>query len=598
MRNLVPSPLTAIIRAELLFNSRRIAPWALMALFAGNAALWWGSASVFYGWAPNSDYYIVRLYTGFSVATLPLFNAMLMGDAVLRDLRYEVAPLLLSKPVRRAQYLLGKFLGNYLTLAACGAIFALTLFVLQWAGRQGMVMLPWRIAPYAKFFVAFVLVPQLVIAAFCFTVGTLTRSAKLVYGLVILLYGLYIAVFATFGKNAPRLVKLFDPFLTSNLDGRTMRAEVINQTALVLDSDLLLNRALMIGVAASCLLILCRRFSLEERHFKQPATTSLALHEPAELLDRTGTLADDAAEQLLDCELNPVAPAPPLPLVTISLVGLRAQWQQFVAALGVEFRLLRSERSLIAVVPLVVLLCCLQLSPRGAAPDAIAYATGSTEALLLLLFGITLFYVGEALQRDQELRLTPLLWSQPAPDAVLLLAKFAAAFLLALALVLTVALAALALQLYRLPASIALRPYLTIYTIILLPSLIVMIGATITLHVLLRDKYLAHAAGLALGGGLLYLLVQGHTHWAYNLVLFGRWRYADLSGSAPFYNGIIWQRGYWLALTCAGLAAAHCFFPRCPTSSRSWTARLLVVALIIALILAILVSQSALSARV
>lgn len=596
MHNFAHHPLATIIRAEILFNSRRVATWALMALFAGNAALWWGSASVYYGWAPNSDYYIIRLYTGFSVATLPLFNAMLMGDAVLRDLRYEVAPLLLSKPVHRAQYLLGKFLGNYLTLAACGAVFALTLFVLQWASRQGMVMLPWRIAPYAKFFLAFVLVPQLVIAAFCFTVGTLMRSAKLVYGLVILLYGFYIAVFATFGRNAPRLVKLFDLFLTSNVDGRTTRAEVINQTAIVFNSELLLNRALMVGVAASCLLILCRRFSLEERRAKQSATTSLSLHESAELLDPTDTLADDAPAQLLDRELNPVAPAPTLPSVTISLVDRRAQWQQFVAAVGIEFRLLRNERSLIVIAPLVVLLCCAQLSPAGATPDAVAYATGSTEALLLLLFVVTLFYVGETMQRDQELRLTPLLWSQPAPDAVLLFAKFAAALLLALALVLAVALAALALQLYRLPASIALRPYLVIYTIILLPSLIVMIGATITLHVLLRDKYLAHAAGLALGGGLIYLFLQGHTHWAYNPVLFGRWRYADLSGSAPFYNGIIWQRGYWLALTGVGLAATHRFFPRCAARGRRWTTLLIVAWLIVAMVLALLVNRSALLA--
>ena len=71
MRNLIHNPLTAIIRAEILFNSKRVAPWVLMALFVGNAALWWGAASVHYNWAPNSDYYIIRLYGGFSFLTLP-----------------------------------------------------------------------------------------------------------------------------------------------------------------------------------------------------------------------------------------------------------------------------------------------------------------------------------------------------------------------------------------------------------------------------------------------------------------------------------------------------------------------------------------------
>ena len=70
-------------------TSKRIAPYALMILFAANAVLWWGRGpAVRLGWATNSDYYIVRNLLGFSfLLGLPIFNAVIMGDPVIRDFR-------------------------------------------------------------------------------------------------------------------------------------------------------------------------------------------------------------------------------------------------------------------------------------------------------------------------------------------------------------------------------------------------------------------------------------------------------------------------------------------------------------------------------
>jgi ABC-type transport system involved in multi-copper enzyme maturation permease subunit len=117
MRSPLRTPLGAVFHAEVLFNSKRVAPYALMGLFSANAILWWaGGPAISRGWATNSDFYIARLFGGFSFMTMPLFIALIMGDPVIRDYRAMIDPLIFSKPISRGEYLLGKFFGNFFVL--------------------------------------------------------------------------------------------------------------------------------------------------------------------------------------------------------------------------------------------------------------------------------------------------------------------------------------------------------------------------------------------------------------------------------------------------------------------------------------------------
>src|SRR5260370_13386035 len=108
MTNPLKSPFAAIFSAEVLLNSKRVAPYFLILLFAAHSVLWWGwSAAASYGWGTNSDLNIARNLGGFSfLLGLPLLNAVIMSDPVIRDFRAGIAPLLFSKPVRPAGSLL------------------------------------------------------------------------------------------------------------------------------------------------------------------------------------------------------------------------------------------------------------------------------------------------------------------------------------------------------------------------------------------------------------------------------------------------------------------------------------------------------------
>src|SRR5262249_48920729 len=85
----------AIACNEVLLNSKRVAPYALIIFFTGVAVMGWVKGpAVALGWATNSDFYIARGLKAFSfLFGLPIFNAMIMGNAVIRDFRVGIDPL-------------------------------------------------------------------------------------------------------------------------------------------------------------------------------------------------------------------------------------------------------------------------------------------------------------------------------------------------------------------------------------------------------------------------------------------------------------------------------------------------------------------------
>ena len=272
------------------------------------------------------------------------------------------------------------------------------------------------------------------------------------------------------------------------------------------------------------------------------------------------------------------------------------------AALGVEFRLLRAERSLVAIAPLMMFLCGLELSAYGVVPEvsySAAYAGRTANTLLLFLFGVAIFYTGESIHRDREARIEPVLWSVPAPNFVLLISKFIATLLLSVLLIALVGLTAVGIQIYKGHAPLELQQYLTTYVVILIPSVVFMIAASVALNILLRDKYLTYALSLAIGGGLYYIAGQGYNHWLYNPVLYQLWTPSDLVGGGSQLTRILIHRVYCGALSVLLLALALLFFERKSTkglkaqgqlSSTGWTILVMITSVLIAVITGLIIN--------
>jgi ABC-type transport system involved in multi-copper enzyme maturation permease subunit len=342
--------------------------------------------------------------------------------------------------------------------------------------------------------------------------------------------------------------------------------EWVDQLVMAYTPVMIANRALVILAAAVCLMIVCRRFRIAEPSAQPENSSWLKLSADSEVIyyDPPILQPDHTASDLRSVGVEKTAAkAPAVPSVISANAGLRANLAKLAAAVGIEFRLLRSERSLVVITPLAVFLPALELAFYRVVPEvsySATYATGTARTLLFFLIGMTVFYVVESMQRDREVRIEPVLWSKPAPNSVLLLSKFLATFLLMLSVMTIAGLTAIAIQLVRGHAPLEIYPYLITYTVILIPSIVFMAGVSILLNVLLREKYLAYVVIVGVGAGLFYLYGQGYNHWLYNPTLYGLWTYSDLSGAGS--GRILTQRIYWLALACLCLALAHLGFRR------------------------------------
>jgi ABC-2 type transport system permease protein len=577
MKNPARSPFGAIFQAEVLLNTKRVVPYAMAILFGVNALLWWGwGPAAGRGWATNSDLFIASVLPVYSFLTLPLFTALIMADPVIRDFRIGVAPLIFCKPISRAEYLLGKFFGNFFVLVCCQAAFVLMLFVLQTFRRPGMIVQDVRAFPYLKHFLVFVVISHLVLAALYFAVGTLTRNAKIVYGLGVSFYPLYIIYQTVLLKSLPpRWRSVLDPLLMNWVDksSKGRSAEWLNQLIVTYDSDLIANRALMILIAAICLAILYVRFTIGERPGKVEEFSTLSLSTAAEEVyyepenfKHTGmglfpSASTEFPESLKKNEVSSV----PLPAVNRESAGIFAHLNKLVAAVGIEFRLLRSERSLVVILPLAMVLSFFSLPFQAAFSGetySAAFASSTARGILVFLLGVIVFYTVEVMHRDREMRIEPVLWSMPVPNSVLLLSKFLTTISLALALIVLVGFTAAATQLLRGQTPVEVSAYLITYGVILFPTIAFMTAAVIALNVFLRDKYFAYAACIAISVGLIYLYKLGYNHWLYNPTLYGLWTYSDLTGAGGGQGRILTHRIYCLALSCLCLAFAQLGFRR------------------------------------
>ena len=561
MKNPFQTPFAAVFTNEVLLNAKRVTPYVLMVLFAANAILWWGwGPAVARGWATNSDFYIQRNMGGFSfILGLPIFTAIMVGDVVVRDFRLGVDPLIFSKPVSRASYLLGKFLGAFFVLVCCQSVFAITLFLLQWVPFSGMVVLPVRVVPYFKHFFMVVVISHLALAAIYFAAGTLSRNAKVVYGLAACYYPVYISLLLLVFMNLPRIFRiLFDPMGAGKsgpvitVDPWNQSADVLNRFVVSYSLDQCVNRASNIVISGLLLLLVYSRFRTDPHAKTSENFTMLAL---ADAPDRIAY----SAPFDLTIEAAPTRALVTIPRVT-STKGPAATLSKIIAATGVEFRLLRAERGLIVLVPLVILLSVISV-PWSRIAVQVSYsvtcATSTANMLLLFLACAIVFYTGEAMHRDRELKIEPVIWSTPAPNSVLLLSKWLAMTLLSLSLVLVGGLATIVTQLFRGYMPVDVLAYLIINAVLVVPAVVFMTALVVALNVLLRNKYLTYVVAVGTGAGLIYLYNHGYKHWSYNPLLYQLWTYSNLtSGTMLAY------RLYCLALAAACLVLAHVLFER------------------------------------
>lgn len=473
-----------------------------------------------------------------------LVTAGLFVEVGHRDLRRRMDPLFYTLPLRRGEYLGGRFLGALLVNALL--LLSVPAGLLIGTRMQPELLGPFRAEAYLLPYLLFLLPSLLLHAAVLFGVTVLTRRSLPGYLAALGLYVLYFsALEAGMEMERSRAWALLDPLGAVALTGLTRGWTLVEQnTRLVpIEGLLLWNRLLWTAIGVGMLAFTWRRF-----RFAHPAPSArrrradLAAHTNAAVLPPPRGWWERAGEGAA----RPSRTLAPRPFDTRT----RARQVLDVARVGVRQTVLSRDFLLVAAgLVLLTLFVLMEIPMFGGEPlwpltsRVAAELTSPFVRVLVVL--LTVFYAGELVWRERDAGIETVGDSLPVPDWVPFTGK-----LLALGLVLVLIQAVLmasGMLGQALQGWYAFRPglYLRLLFGLRLADYLLFGVLALLAHVVVNQKYLGHLVAVLLFVAAGQARRLGIEH---NLLVYGSdpgWVWSDLNGFGPFAKAVVWFKLYW-----------------------------------------------------
>ncbi len=410
----------ALFRSELRIHLRQPSLWLGLPAVAALGVVLTRGIQAEQDLAMASSYHLFNLHVVLLMMTLPFIVGVLGMTAWLRDSRHRFSELSYSTPVAPGRFLSTRFSG----------LVALTLLVLvaAQAGIAAGIVLksaqPVALSQLAHNLVwigAVIMLPAaLLYGALYLLLGTFTRNATALHVAMLVAFMAYMILAARSGSPVlvspglpnPWLVELmtwFDPFAMAPVAAQAERLTIAerNAAAIALDGPLLLNRLLVLVLAAVALAGALRRF-----HLRLPAAGGRRKRSTA-----GGTAAAPSSRYV------PCAPTS----------GPAAHWRAFLSLCRVEYAAtLKSNLFLLIVVVWTLVIGgevftgLTWLEPMATRVPGTADALNRFQWDIVPQFGmlILLLVSSELAWRDRELGISAIVAPTPVANLALLGSKW------------------------------------------------------------------------------------------------------------------------------------------------------------------------------
>ncbi|MBI3713422.1 MAG: hypothetical protein HY253_10740 [Burkholderiales bacterium] len=550
-------------RFDLRFQLRQPLLWVVALIFGALAFGASSSDAIMVGGAVgnvnrNAPTVIAQFLGAFSIFSMFVVTIFIAG-AVLRDMEIGISDMLFATPMRKADYLIGRFVAG---LVACLVIFAFVILGLlvgpymPWvdAARVGAFSLQ----PFVWGLLVFVLPNLIFIGALLMLMAATTRSMMMVYVGVIAFFVLW-AVAGAFARDMSNewFVVLVDPFGVRAF-GRMVRyfsTAESNSILPALNGYLLANRVLwgvvsLLLIAATLWLFKPQRAGTGRRWFGK------------------AKVAAPSASATLDSRVQ-------LPK-TAQQSGAAVSWSQF-------WHILRFDvKAVFKSVPFMVMLLFALVNFFGAASQS-GSMFGTTVypvtnnmlrvmegAFNFMLIIIITFYAGELIFKERQVKIADVSDAMPVANWVPLAAKSTALVAVVVGFLTAGALSGVIMQVIKGGTTIEWLLYakgvaLGSFGFVLLGLL------AIVLQVLTNNKFIGYLLMILV---LISQIVFGSLDLKHNLYNFAGtsgMTYSDMNGYGHFYLGWLWFAVYWSLFTAALLIVAQAFWVR--GLSQEWRVR-------------------------
>ena len=551
--------LLAIARFEARQRLKLLSTWVYFAMFLALAMLWMAAAGgvfrdayitfggkVFIN-APRS----ISLTTAFLGCLGVIVMAAMMGRSVQQDFEYDMHHFFFSAPIRKHDYVFGRFLGAAATLAI---VFS-SIVLGAWLGTFIPGVDPERLGPggvamYAQPYLFLTLPNVFIFGSLFFVLAALTRRMLPVYiSSVVMMIGYIVAPSLARDLDYKTLAALIDPFGTTALIRMTEYWTISekNSRLIPFESVYLINRAIWCGFALVVLMLGYWRFHFSANIDMGAARRREDEFAPASgaatsIAERPGVARPDFAQQRM------------LPLLLGSI------WLNFRESV---------KNIYFVVIALAAVLTVVAGSlDMGSILGTITYPVTYkvleliTHTFALFMLIVTTFYAGELIWREREARVDQMLDALPLPSWVPLLAKLAAliglqALMLAIAMV-----CGMLIQLFR--GYFALEPGLYLHTLFLieLPHYILIAVLAVALQVLINQKYLAYFAMILYYFATVTFGTLGLDHPMLMYAAFPPVTYSQMNGFGHLLARQRWFELYWSGAAIMLVALAMVFWAR------------------------------------
>ena len=504
----------------------------------------------------NAPVVIAQMLGTFSVISMFIVTIFIAG-AVLRDTEIGISDMIFATPMRKHDYLIGRFLAG---LVACLAIFVVIAIgmmigpLMPWvdAARVG----PFSLQPYLWSFAVFVLPNLLFIGAVLMLLAATTRSMLLVYVGVLAFFVLWgVAGAFTRDINNEWVAVLLDPFGIRAF-GRTTRyfsAAESNAGLPEFTHFILANRALWSAVAlaffvATVKLFTPQRAGTARRLFgkakpQEANTTPLAAVKLPRIEPQTGSAtAWTQCWEILCFDAKSVFKS--VPFMVMLLFGVL----NFIGGVSVSGSMFGTS-----VYPVTRLM--------------LETLNGSFNFMLVI---VVTFYAGELIFKERQAKIADVTDAMPIPNWAPLLAKSLALIGVIMGFLFAGALAAIVFQLIK--GGVTIEVLLYLKGILLGSAFFVLMGlCAMCLQVLTNNKFIGYLLIILL---LVSQIVMGVMHFNHNLYNFAglpSLQYSDMNAYGHFLTGWAWYVLYWALFTLALLILTQAFWVR--GLSQEWRVR-------------------------
>lgn len=480
-----------------------------------------------------------------------IVTAAVVGSSAHRDFATSMHPLFFTSPVRKRDYLGGRFTGAILVnlIIFVGVPLGIMLgSVMPYLERTRFG--PFRLDAYIQPFLAFTLPNLLLTGAIFFALAALTRQMLSNYvGGVVLLVGYLLSSSLLRDIENKRLAALVDPFglRAVSLDTRYWSVAERNSQLVPLSDGLLAsNRLLWLGGAALVFGVVYVRFRFA--------------HLGPELRRRTRAISS-----------IPSAPAVParltVPAATRTFGG-RAWWTQFLSTTQREFwgivRNVYFAALVLAGLAFIVFSATQLGRIYGTNTYPVTYQVlellGGTFALFLLI--IITFYAGELVWRERELRANQIYDSLPVSTWVPFLGKLAALVLVVMVVLSLLLVCGIITQAAKGYFRFELTQYIQELFGIQLVDYVLLCVLALSVHTLVNHKYVGHLIVVLFFVFTGFMGQLGLEHNLYKYGSDGGVVYSDMNRYGHFLGPWSWWKLYWAAFAVLLAVATNLFWVR------------------------------------